>query len=270
VNGPGGGDPVTRADDLFDLLREVHNALERHGIWHCLIFGTLLGAIRDGEPISWDHDVDLLVRPADVAQILALNPELAAEDLGFWQGQTMASRLALNPAGIPFFEAGYLSIMKGGVARGELYAPLLFSDGVLRLYDLEREAAFWPQSSFPVYVVEELAAVTVRDTRFPVPAGAEKLLEWHYGPGWRTPYRSVRDGGAPRDGLTSHGDLAAPRLAAQIAWCEAQGWDRSVYRTAPAWPRSLGAAGPVDYGPRTATTSQSAWWHTLAEITDGY
>ena len=56
-----GKTPASRADELFYLLRQVHHALERHGIWHCLMFGSLLGAIRDGEPISWDHDVDLLV-----------------------------------------------------------------------------------------------------------------------------------------------------------------------------------------------------------------
>jgi hypothetical protein len=257
-------------DELFALLCQVHNALERHGIWHALIFGTLLGAVRDGDLIAWDHDLDLLIRPCDIERILGLNAEFSQENLGFWYGRSAGSRLALNPAGVPFFDTGFLSIMRNGVARGELYAPLLFSDGVLRLYDLEHEVAFWPQSSFPVYAVEQLSTALVRGTPMPVPARAERLLEWHYGPGWRTPYRSVIDGGTPRDGLTPHGDVAEPRLAEQVSWCEAQGWDRSAYRAEPAWPRPLRAAGPVDNGPRAATTSRSAWWRTLGEVTDNY
>jgi hypothetical protein len=260
----------TNVDELFAALLHVHTALERHGIWHCLMFGTLLGAMRDGDLIPWDHDLDLLVRPVDVERILSLNAELAAEGLSFWSGYTMAHRLALNPGRVPWFDAGYLGIMRETGSVGELYAPVLFSDGVLRLYDLEREVAFWPQSSFPIFVVDELTTAHVRGVPFPVPAYAEQLLEWHYGPDWRTPYRSARDGGMPRDGSTSNGDAASPRLAEAIAWCEAHGWDRSVYLAQPAWPRPLAGAGPTDHSSRAASTSQSAWWQTLNEVAEHY
>jgi hypothetical protein len=263
-------DETSHVDELFRLLVQLHNALERHDVWHCLIFGTLLGAVRDGDLIPWDHDLDLLVRPADVDRLLGLNEELAAEGLGFWTGRAMGNQLALDPHRVPWFDCGYLGIMVGNACRGELYAPLLFDDGVLRLYDLEQEVAFWPNASFPAFVVEELETVEVRGVPLPVPVHAERLLAWQYGEDWRTPYRSVRDGGDGRDGATSHGDLAAPRLAEQIAWCEAQGWDRSVYRGQPAWPRGLRGAGPTDGLPRAAATSRSAWWHTLDEVSRHY
>lgn len=260
----------SHADDLFDLLRHVHSALERHGIWHCLIFGTLLGAVRGGDLISWDHDLDLLVRPVDVEQILGLNAELEGEGVTFWTGRAPADQLALNPGGVSWFDNGTLGIMTPSGCRGELYTPVLFADGVLRLYDLEQEVAFWPQCSFPAYAVEELRTLPVRGVPMPVPLHAEKLLEWHYGADWKVPYRAPRDGGTYRGGRTSHGDLAVPHLADAIAWCEAQGWDRSVYRGQPAWPRRLNGAGPRDPAGRAARTSGSAWWHTVDEIAAHY
>jgi hypothetical protein len=160
--------------------------------------------------------------------------------------------------------------MVNGGSRGELYAPSLFSDGVLRLYDFEQEAAFWPQNAFPAFVVEELTTATVRGEPMPVPVHAEQLLEWQYGDDWRVPYKSVWDGGEPRDESGPHGDLARRDLAAQIEWCEAQGWDPSVYAGQPAWPRTLRGAGPRDWAPRTALTSQSAWWHTLEDVARDY
>jgi hypothetical protein len=258
------------ADAIFEALCHVHATLERHGIWHCLVFGTLLGAIRDGDVIAWDHDLDLLVRPVDVPRILALNEQTAEEGLWFWTGRTAAAALAANPGGVALFDTAHLGIMRDGACCGELYAPTLFADGVLRFWDREQEVVHWPRSSFPAFAVEELGTAEVRGVPFPVPRHAEALLEWHYGPDWRTPYRAVRDGGDPRDGSTEHGDVATPRLAGQIAWCERQGWDRTRYRGQPAWPRPLRGAGPQGDSPRAAATSGSEWWHTVAEVEAHY
>jgi LicD family protein len=258
-------------DKLFQLLVQLHDTLDRHGIWHSLLFGTLLGAVRDGELIPWDHDLDLLIHRADIDRVVALNEELAPLGLSFWSGRTLADRLALNPGRVPWFDPGYLGIMVGDVCRGEVYAPTLFSDGVLRLYDLEHEVAFWPHSSFPAFVVEDLTTADVHGVPLPVPAHAEQLLAWHYGDDWRTPYQAPLDGGRGREGRTAHGDVPLPQLAERIAWCEAEGWDRSVYAAEPAWPRRLNGAGPSeDSLPRTATTSRSAWWHSLDEISRFY
>ena len=50
---------------LFDALCEVVNILDKHGIRYYLMFGTLLGCIRDGGPIKWDDDIDICVRAED-------------------------------------------------------------------------------------------------------------------------------------------------------------------------------------------------------------
>jgi len=257
-------------DALFEVLTHVHSVFTRHEIWHCLLFGTLLGAVRDGDIIAWDHDLDLLIRPVDVPRVLALNEELAEEKLSFWSGRAAGDRLVSNPGRAAWFDPSFLSIMSNGAGRGELYAPALFADGVMRLYDFEQETVFWPQNSFPAFLVETLATASVRGVDFPVPAYSEQFLEWQYGADWRTPYRAVWDGGEPREESSAHGDLAHHDLGAQIAWCEAHGWDRSVYRGQPKWPRELRGAGPQDISARTTHTSRSAWWHTVAEVERDY
>jgi hypothetical protein len=257
---------MSRRDLLVAALGRVHDLLDRHGIWHCLAYGTLLGAVRDGDLIEWDHDIDLLVRPADQTTLLRLHELEPRARVRFSAVCSAGWRLALNPARVPWFSPGYLFIYVDEVLVGEAYAPVLFDDGVLRLYDLATEVIFWPQTSFPHHLVEELAQAPVRDHQYPVPARAAQLLEFTYGPGWRTPRRSAFDGGDPDDRFGTSGDLLVPNLAEQVCWCEATGWDRTRYAGQPRWPRRLNGAGPVGPVPRTAATSRSTWWHTLDEL----
>lgn len=259
---------MARADDLADVLQHVHAFFDRHGIWHCLLFGTLLGAVRDGDIIGWDHDLDLLVRPADVARLVELEDEAAGEGLRFWHGKTLGYRLALNPGHVAMFDSAFLSIMgTDGSNYGELYAPSVFSDGVLRLYDFEEEVVFWPQSSFPAYFVEDTRPVLVRGRPYPAPVHAEQLLALLYGDDWQVPYRSPRDGGDARPDRTDHGDVAEPDLRAAIEWCRSQGWDEAQYAYEPVWPRRLRGAGPHEWMEQTSLTTRSAWWHSLDELT---
>lgn len=44
---------------LIDLLRQVKELLDEHGVEFWLDCGTLLGAVRDGKFIPWEHDIDL-------------------------------------------------------------------------------------------------------------------------------------------------------------------------------------------------------------------
>src|SRR5438105_4459592 len=60
---------------LVELAHFTGDLLARHGITHWLDFGTLLGAVRDGQMIPWDFDVDVGILESQLEQLLELSPE---------------------------------------------------------------------------------------------------------------------------------------------------------------------------------------------------
>jgi hypothetical protein len=256
-----------RRERLAEALALTSSRLRAAGIWHCLAFGTLLGAVRAGDLIEWDHDLDLFVRPADLGRIAEACSD---ERLTLTPIRLAPGWLALNPGDARGAALPGLSLSLDGTGVGELWAPVLFSDGVLRVVDLPARVSLWPQTALPAFVFEELREVTVRGGSYPAPARAELLLEWLYGADWREPRRAPADGGRREAGRGRSGDRVAPALAEQIALCESQGWDRSVYAGQPAWPPRLAAAGPAGVSERAAATSGSDWWRSLAEVGERY
>ncbi len=253
--------PDIIASALFDL----HRLFDRHGIWHSLTYGTLLGAVRDGRIIPWDYDFDLFIKPADLPLIDEVMAD-APHGLTVERAMIEPAALAVNPERIGPFWGSHLRCFKDGARMGDLYAFTLFEDGVLRRFDLAQDAYWCPHSSFPHFFVEQLGSATIDGQRYPAPQHADMFLAGVYGDDWRTPYQAEMQGGAPREGTTTHGDRYEPKLAAEAAWCEAQGWDRAKYAGEPAWPRPIRAAGPAGPTSRTIDSSRALWWRSLDEL----
>jgi hypothetical protein len=261
---------TSSADWIFDVLTRTHELLRANDIWHCVTYGTLLGAVRDGDVISWDHDFDMFIRPADIERILECGAAAAALGLELRTLRKAGDELAMGSRQVAFFDAMRIVVFADGRFAGELFAPSLFADGVLRIYDFANEVLWTPHSSFPHHFVAELDEVSVRGLPLPAVAFADAFLEMTYGQDWRVPRRAVVDGGDPRAGTTTHGDRYEPNLSERIAWCLAQGWDRTVYAGLPAWPRAVRGAGPIGPTPRTARTSRALWWIDLEELVAQY
>ena len=224
-------------------LQTTHELLEEAGIWHCVTYGTLLGAVRDGRLIEWDHDFDLFIRPADLSRVLQLDG--SSDELRFLRTTKSGAALALGGGRVGTFDAMRIAVWSGETHLGDLFAPTLFDDGVLRIYDLATEVNWTPHSSFPHFFVETLSTVRIGDREYPGVGHPEQFLAGVYGEDWQTPYRSVIDGGELRSGSTTHGDTYDPKLAGEVAWCEARGWTRARYAGLPAWPRDVIGAGPA-------------------------
>ena len=56
-----------------ELLNSLIGVFNKYNLKWCIAYGTLLGAIRDGGFISWDHDVDVFMPYADYRKLYELN-----------------------------------------------------------------------------------------------------------------------------------------------------------------------------------------------------
>jgi hypothetical protein len=258
--------PPTKQDWIAECLTYVATAFERHGIWYSLAYGTLLGALRDGDVIAWDYDFDLLVKPEEVPRILALAGEIAKDGFVFEPTRKPPNFLAVNPAGVTSFSTAAIGVWHRGRKVGDLYSFSLFSDGIMRRWDFDADIYWCPHSSFPAFFVEEMCEVKLRGRPFRAVRCPEQWIAGVYGADWRTPYKAVAQGGNSRSGVTVHGDRYEPKLREEIAWCVERGWDPTRYAHAHAWPRPIGGAGPKGPTARTRDNSRALWWRDLDEL----
>ena len=57
--------PAMNRELAREYLLTVREILQKHNIKFCLVFGTLLGAVRDGDFIKGDKDIDLITYEED-------------------------------------------------------------------------------------------------------------------------------------------------------------------------------------------------------------
>lgn len=254
------------ATALYNSLVALHEILAANGLWHVLAYGTLLGAVRDGDIVPWDKDFDLLARPEDREAILALGPELAKVHMQVSAVRRPATHLALRPRGLQSFDTGCLTVRRSGRKVGDIFFFSVFSDGAMRRYDFGSEVYWSPHMSFPHFFLAEPAFASLRGRPFPAVAHAEAWLASIYGADWTIPRRNRQLGGPTQAHRNIYGHRVAPRLHKDMAWCVRQGWDRGAYADRPAWPRDVRGAGPLGPMPRTEDNSRSLWWRDLDEL----
>ena len=68
---------------LLDLLRQVKEVLDDHNVEFWLDCGTLLGAVRDGKFIPWEHDIDWGSWREKVPETVKVSVSKALCDRGF-------------------------------------------------------------------------------------------------------------------------------------------------------------------------------------------
>jgi cytidyltransferase-like protein len=150
--------------------RLVSELLEQRRVAHWLEFGSLLGAVRDGKSIPWDHDMDIGFFAADRFEVLGCQD--AFRSLGFNVIEMEEAVVRLQP-----------------VARTSSH--LLWID----LYSCRKRGSDvvpvgQPGTKFKFYHVIELERIFFEGHLFPCPRYREKLLALRYGETWRSPQQS--------------------------------------------------------------------------------
>lgn len=158
--------PVITFEQARDILFDMKRLLDNKGIRFWLIYGTLLGAIREKSFISHDFDVDIQTDMFD--EFLSIIPYLDAEGMKL---------IRVDPSRVYTFS-------KGGVYI-DVYikksAPFPFS-----LW------CYWLNGNIvPKKYITPYKTIDFLGKDFLVPGNPEGLLEFFYGKTWRTPIPGV-------------------------------------------------------------------------------
>jgi hypothetical protein len=163
---------------LLELTTFVHELLDRHGIVHWLDFGTLLGAVRSGEFIPWDPDVDVGILERDADAVRALQPEIEGAGYVLKLDEPSVLRVAYSA-----LNNAHVDLMLWREENGSL------------VFD-EDPAWQWPgmigRTTFPEELVQHLTTVQLYGRAFPAPGKVHELLrDYRYGPDYLTPTREI-------------------------------------------------------------------------------
>ena len=148
-------DKKVALENLFDTA----DMLEKRGIQYGLIYGTLLGAFRDGDFIEWDEDVDLFVLDEDRQNFLGALFEFKEKNLQ-----------------VVRYAGDFLSLM-----RGDDYIDLYFF----------RKSLFGKRACGSDVLDEkyftDFQTIDFRGRNIPCLGRTEEFLIQVYGHDWRTP-----------------------------------------------------------------------------------
>lgn len=168
---------------LVDTIAEVLESMRSRGHDAFLVYGNLLGAVRDGRLIGHDNDADVayLARGAHPVDIILESMRIEREFLA---------------------EGWRTSRMSGGTFKLWNTSPTGLVIGIDVFVAFYLEGLLHIMGSFAADVPREAvlptSTVTLEGRELPAPAEPEVVLEAMYGAGWRVPdptYRAV----VPRD-----------------------------------------------------------------------
>lgn len=148
-------------------LELFHEIIENSDVTYGLFFGTLLGAVREGNFIAHDEDTDVYVFDEEKDKVKALMPKFREVGLEMIR-----------------YEDYMISLM-----RKDEYIDLYFFKKTKHVGGKEMRKNYYSWE-FDAELMEQQERFTFLDMSFPVPAKPEHMLEVIYGKNWRTPIKN--------------------------------------------------------------------------------
>jgi len=158
--------------ELFGKLIEI---LESTGKWYSIEGGTLLGAVREGDIIGHDDDIDILAPEETILALKDMLPELKEKGYNMTFDDNIWRFKYLNDTSDTGVE-GYIDIFEVVV------------DGDRLRYKDPRNAYRWPNSWMSLKELFPLKRYVLGDLRPLGPNQPKMYLERQYGD-WKTPVR---------------------------------------------------------------------------------
>jgi len=156
-------------EDARKVLLEIRQLLNDANIIFFLRHGTCLGAVRDGELIPWDDDID-------IGSIIGMHnldePSILQAVDGFKRAGFQVKVLETD--------------FHIGVELSKLGIPVDWT--CYRVF--EKSILQYPGVKIPVQIYEDLSTVSLLDNPFLVPSPPEEYLTLKYGPDWRVPKKT--------------------------------------------------------------------------------
>jgi hypothetical protein len=209
-------------EEIFIHLSYISDLLKKNNIKHWINYGTLLGAVRQKDIIPYDYDFDLGVLIEDTDNIIALNPYI--ENDGYKLELTKGTLFNINKQK----EREYLwrvsiKIVYQENPVGDLYIYSTCEDDFMRRFDKKQKIYFWPNSTFPCELINEIEFLEIRDKKFPAPKFSEILVLYFYGPLWKTPIRSSSQNGENHEDYDFYGNYKYSNLVLFVDFFKEKG-----------------------------------------------
>jgi hypothetical protein len=155
---------------LLKILNFAHSLLTVNHIDHWLNFGTLLGAVREGDLIPWDEDIDVGIWEDDVPRVLKLTKIFMS---GGFKVKVNRMQESKRVCSVAIFYSHVNSLHMS-------FNTFTEQDGMACGVE-------WSGMRYPVESVKTLGEIELHGRMYPCPQNPEFGLESFYGEDWRTP-----------------------------------------------------------------------------------
>ena len=156
--------PIDKAIAKENLLL-LKETLDRHHLRFLLLFGTLLGALREHDFIAHDEDIDLVMKKEDMPGFLSTLFELRE------QGFELAR----------YERRGFLSIIR----KGE-YIDIYF----FQPYPDDSNLYYCCRDICKKEILDDAIPYAFQGSEFLIPRNYIEYLEYYFGSNWQTPIQT--------------------------------------------------------------------------------